>query len=235
MASFEGFPSGRVRFTSIPAPFFTDLLPQIDDLGELKVTLYFFWRLDRMEGAFRYLRLEDFLDDAAFIAGMGESQENARTNLRAAVEKAVERGTLLKASVTLENREVALYFLNTLRGKAAVKAVRDGKWQPSSDPQMPVTLDLEKPNIFNLYETHIGPLTPMIAEALRDAEGEYPPEWVEEALRIAVENNVRKWRYVQAILERWQEEGRDARRDQKDAQEDRKKYIKGKFSDSVEH
>ena len=34
MSPFTGFPSGKVRFTSIPAPFFSDLLPEIDQLGE---------------------------------------------------------------------------------------------------------------------------------------------------------------------------------------------------------
>ena len=63
-----------------------------------------------------------------------------------------------------------------------------------------MALDVERPNIFRLYEENIGPLTPLIAEMLRDAEKTYPADWIEEAFKIAVENNVRRWRYIEAIL-----------------------------------
>jgi DNA replication protein len=82
----------------------------------------------------------------------------------------------------------------------------------------------EPANIFRLYEENIGPLTPMLAEALREAEREYPPAWLEDAIRIAVKNNKRNWNYIQAILRRWQREGRDERKDRGDAEEIRHKY-----------
>ena len=60
MPSFAGFPSGKVRLTPIPGPFFSELLPEIDHLGELKVTLYAFWFLDHLEAPVRYLTYADF-------------------------------------------------------------------------------------------------------------------------------------------------------------------------------
>jgi DnaD/phage-associated family protein len=81
-----------------------------------------------------------------------------------------------------------------------------------------------RPNIFRLYENNIGPLTPMIAEILQDAENTYPPAWIEEAIRIAVENNKRNWRYVEAILRRWQEGGRDEREDRRDTEKSLRRY-----------
>ncbi len=51
MAAFKGFPEGKVRQTPIPEPLFSELLVEIDDLAEFKLTLYVFWRLNRMEGA----------------------------------------------------------------------------------------------------------------------------------------------------------------------------------------
>jgi hypothetical protein len=36
---FDGFPPGKPRVISLPATFVTNLLPLIDDLAELKVTL----------------------------------------------------------------------------------------------------------------------------------------------------------------------------------------------------
>src|SRR3972149_8425675 len=163
MAAFKGFPEGKVRFTPLPAPFFGDLLPQIDDLNELKVTLYAFWKLDRLEGDTRYLQLQDFAEDEGFMAGLGSEPQNA---LQDGLARAHSRGTLLKADLELEGEARAFYFLNTARGRAAVQALADGKWAPSGDPRYPLTLSQERPNLFALYEQHIGALTPMIADAL---------------------------------------------------------------------
>jgi DnaD/phage-associated family protein len=232
MPTFHGFPSGKTRFTRIPEPLFTELLPRIDHLGELKVTLYAFWRLDQMEGRFRYLRFEDFAGDERLMAGMGEQPEK---ELQVSLDRAVARGTLLEANIELEGRAQVLYLLNTPKGQAALGAIEKGLWQPSGDENYPIELELAAPNIFRLYEQHIGPLTPMISEALTEAEAEYPSDWIEEALRIAVENNVRKWRYVEAILRAWQEEGKDDRTDKKGAEEDRRKYVEGKYSEFIEH
>jgi DnaD/phage-associated family protein len=66
-----------------------------------------------------------------------------------------------------------------------------------------------KPDIFELYEQNIGPLTPMIAEELKDAEGQYPADWFLPVFRIAVEQNKRRWSYIAAILRRWEAEGPD--------------------------
>jgi DNA replication protein DnaD len=75
----------------------------------------------------------------------------------------------------------------------------------------------------------------MIAERLGDAEDNYPAQWIEDALQIAVENNVRRWSYVEAILKRWQEGGRDERTDRRDTEKDRRRYIEGEFSEFIEH
>jgi DnaD/phage-associated family protein len=234
MRIFPGFSEGKTRFTPLPAAFYVELLPDIDHLGELKVTLYAFWRLDRMEGTFRFIQLSDFLGDARFMEGMGRDPADAAANLDEALKRAVERGTLLKAIHEKDGKTQDIYFLNSPKGRAAVEAIRQGKWAPEDGLQVPAGLSLERPNIFKLYEEHIGPLTPMIAETLRDAERTYPYEWIEDALRIAVENNVRRWRYVEAILRSWKEEGRNEQ-DRRDPEKDRRRYVEGEFSEFVEH
>ncbi len=232
---FVGFPEGKVRFTSIPDLFFPELLPVIDHLGELKVTLYTFWRLDHMEGTFRYMQRENYLEDADFMLGLTGEPEQAEADLDDAIERCVVRGTFLKATLELEDGSQDFYFLNTPKGRAAVKAIDQGEWRHTGDPASPVELIAEKPNIFNLYEENIGPLTPMIAETLKDAEDTYPYQWIEDGVRIAVENNVRRWSYVEAILKRWQEGGRDERKDRRDTEKDRRRYVEGEFSDFIEH
>lgn len=80
-----------------------------------------------------------------------------------------------------------------------------GVYQPNQKP-LSIAIKQEeqgaqKPNLFKVYEQEIGAITPLIADALKDAEKEYPPGWVEEAIQIAVERNVRNWKYVRAVLE----------------------------------
>ena len=50
MQRFNGFPPGKARTVAVPGQFFSELLPMIDDLAELKVTLYLFWALQQQEG-----------------------------------------------------------------------------------------------------------------------------------------------------------------------------------------
>jgi DnaD/phage-associated family protein len=223
MTAFQGFPDGKVSFTRIPGLFFSELLPQIDHLGELKVTIYALWQLDRMGEQMRYLLARDFLDDEVFMQGMGATPKEAEAALKEALVMAVRRGTLLQANVELD-QELSLYFFNTSRGRAAVKAIQNGEWKPSGDPRIPVELGPERLSIYRLYEQNIGPMTPLLADILQDAEDTYPAEWIEEAFQISVEKNVRNWRYVEAILRRWHERGYDVRETRRDTEKSRRQY-----------
>ena len=42
---FTGFSSDKQKTIRVPEGFFSDVLPQIGSVLELKVTLYLFWRL----------------------------------------------------------------------------------------------------------------------------------------------------------------------------------------------
>lgn len=234
MTAFGGFSLNESRFTHVPDSFFTDLLPSIDHLGELRVTLYFFWRLGQSEEIFPYILESAIAGDETFLASFGASEKKARMALKESLDSAVGRGTLLHAGIQLNDRLESLYILNNLKGQAAIKAIEQGKWQPAESSEFPIKLDLAQPNSYRLYEEHIGPLTPIISDAIKDTEEQYPGHWIREAFEIAAKNNVRKWNYIEAILQRWQEEGRDERRDQKDPQKDRKKYAEGEYSDFIE-
>lgn len=222
--AFSGFPDGKVRLVPVPGPFFQELLPEIDHLGELKTTLFAFWYLDRLEGQFRYLRADDFLSDPHFVKAISSNPKQAPAQLEDALQQAVKRGTLLEAVVDVESKPEKLYFLNSPRGRAALTAIQHGEWRYSGDALHPLEIRVDMPNIYRLYEENIGPLTPLIAEELKEAESAYPAEWIEDALRIAVENNARNWRYVSAILNRWKEKGRDERKNRRDTEKDRRRY-----------
>ena len=215
MKMFPGF-TDKETFTQVPDSFFRDLLTQIEDADELKVTLYALWRFEHMEGRVRFLREQDFTECVP--------------DPLPALEKAAARGTLIR--VARESAE--FYFLNSPRGRAAAAAFAKGK---GAVPAVTTNVNPppERPNIFKLYEENIGPLTPMIADALKDAEQTYKPEWVAEALEIAVKSNKRNWKYVEAILRRWKEEGHAKKQDRRDAKEDGRRYTEGEFADYIEH
>jgi DNA replication protein len=232
---FSGFPEGKMHFTGIPDLFFTNLLPEIEDLGELKITIYAFRLLHNMEGAFRYLRRENFSRDEVFMQGLAQDPGEASKILDQALRLCVERKTILSTSIELDTGLQTFYFLNSPKGRAALQAVETGEWRHSGNAEAPLELLPQAPNIFSLYEENIGPLTPMIADTLQAAEQNYPYPWIEQAVRIAVENNVRRWTYVEAILKRWQEGGRDERTDRRDTEKDRRRYVEGEYSDFIEH
>ena len=231
---FDGFPPGKINTTRIPTLFFKELLPQIDDLDELKVTLYALWQITRLEGEVRFLKEEDFSGDPIFMAGMGATTAAQQRAVRAGLELAVNRGTLLKTTVPDKDDQLAIYFFNSPRGQAAVQSVADGSWRPSDGDLPTPTLSLEQPNIFQLYEENIGPLTPLIADTLREAESEFPEDWIRQAVGIAVQNNVRKWNYIEAILRSWQDGGRDERQDRGHTKKDRRGYLEDEFAEFIE-
>jgi DnaD/phage-associated family protein len=218
MKIFKGFTDSET-FTQLPDAFFHHILKDINDAAELKVTLYLIWRIEHMDGPFRALSQMDFN-----VKDLGLPAEEITQGLK----KAVQRGTLLEVQ-----RETMVYFLlNSPRGRATVHAMESEKWNPKTAMSAP---PIERPNIFKLYEENIGPLTPLIADALKDAENLYSPEWVADAIELAVTNNKRSWKYSEAILKRWKEEGRAEKQDRGDTEKDRRKYVEGKYSDFIEH
>lgn len=77
-----------------------------------------------------------------------------------------------------------------------------------SEPPKPVADPEAVGKVVRAYESHIGMITPHIKELLVAAVQDYPLDWILEAINIAVENNVLKWRYAGAILESWRTKGK---------------------------
>jgi DnaD/phage-associated family protein len=233
---FPGFPAGKLRQTRIPNLFFSDLLPIIDDLAELKLALYCFWQLGQRSGELRYLRRADLAQDAALMSAL----EGGADALDAAIERALARGTLLRVYVHREGQIPEEWlFLNTARSREFVAQIESGELPDLEGiipPDTVARLRAERPNIFNLYEQNIGMLQPLIADELREAERAYPGPWLEDAFRQAVRMNKRNWRYVQAILQRWAAEGRDdgiAGQDSDEAR--RRRYVPDGYADLIKH
>ncbi len=212
MGTFKGFPAGEVRYTSLPDIFFSQLLPAIGDLAELKVTLHVFWLLQGQKGYPRYVSGNQLRGDATLLKGLDETGETAFDALERGLNLAVARGTLLWLTVWrghgTETTTDAWYFLNDDEGRRAYRQVEEGTLSLDVHVVPPPPLPAERPTIHDLYERHIGLLSPIIAQELSEAAVTYPAQWIEEAFEIAVERGVRRWRYVRAILERWTREGK---------------------------
>ena len=114
---------------------------------------------------------------------------------------------MVSSLLTALYAEKPLYFLNSPKGRAALERLEDGTWIPNSFLHLSGQSEVFRPTIFKLYEENIGPLTPMIADILRDSEKEYPYEWISDAVQEAVINNARSWRYIEKILKSWKENG----------------------------
>lgn len=235
MQKFDGFPPGKHRQITVPARFFNELLPLIDDLAELKVTLFCFQALYQKQGLHNYLTETELRGYATLLDSLRgiDAEADPQAVLTAALDRAVARASLLRVVVDVDGSARTLYFFNTMRGRRAVEQLNAGHWQLDNTEEIEILP--ERPNIYTLYEENIGLLTPIIADELKDAESSYPAIWIQEAMRLAVENNKRSWRYIHAILKRWQQEGKQTheKSGRPDGEAEGDGFF-GKYSDIVE-
>jgi len=225
---FQGVPPGRLTFTSVPNVVFSELLPLMDDAAELQVTLRVFYLLSQKKGSPRYVTEHELRADETLMRALEFNPQNLKRGL----EKAIAHGALLQ----VEADGAAWYFFNTPEGRKALEQIERGEFKSVETTRLVEPPAEPTPNIFKLYEQHIGALTPLIAEELKEAEQEYPPEVILDAFRIAVENNARSWRYVNKILSDWTRRVRPTRsmRDEKTrrpASRQRRPTITGKLAD----
>ena len=224
--SFPGFPRGT-RYTPVPNQLFGPLLEAIDDVAELKCTLRAIWLLHQKKGYPRYLTLGELMSDRVLLSAIRDCTEKPGDTIRASMEKAVCRGSFLAATIGGLVGSERAYLLNTEPNRKAMPRLLDGMKENGAPGQTDGQALPERPNIFLLYEQNIGMLTPLIGEKLKEAGDNYPAAWTEEAFKLAVQYNQRKWIYIERILERWATEGKDDGEPRRHPQKgDRQRYLK---------
>jgi len=240
MKSFNGFKSNRDQNTSLPHELFSEILPSITNLYELKTILYILWFVEYNELEYPFITIEQLKNDDVYLSGLGNQISEQLKHLHESVKQAINDGILIELNQEITKTTIDCYLLNNPKGREALELIKKGVLQLETITDNSLRLTQVKPNIFQIYEENIGIITPVIATALKDLEKEYPTNWIEEAMKEAVRSNVRKLRYIEAILMNWKEEGRyertDRRRSQKDQEEyDPDKYIDGEYSDFIDH
>ena len=231
MEKFKGFPVGELRFTSVPDLFFARLLPQIDSLTELKVTLHFLWVHYRH--ARQAISFNELLTDETLVYSLALIHGDVELALIQGLNRAVERGILLCVQVEDDAGPQDLYLLNSERGRQALAKFEAGEVGVVAMSGAEMATPTKRPNIFELYEDNIGLISPILADELKDAEATYPPHWIEDAFKIAVENNVRKWSYIRAILERMATAGREGTEEKDET--GKSWYTDEEFRELIEH
>jgi DNA replication protein len=205
---------GEPHGNSIPLArtFFESTLPKTRDLAELKAVLHV--AVTAHDLNLPAVGLDVLLSHAVLRSIAPDvSPEPAEARVRQALERAVVNGALLQLRVGKADSARLCYLLNTEESRALIARLSAGDASASAQLGIDGTdpVEVYRPNAFALYERWIGPLSPLLADRLRDAERLYPREWIEAALREAAAHEHRSWRYIEEILSRWEREGGPAR------------------------
>lgn len=209
---FEGFGSGE-RVTPLPQSFWLELLPGMTDPAELVVTLYALDALSRVRRFPRRLALAELRNTRALIEALDSlcPERELEQAFNDGLSGAMQRGSLLCERIQQAPDDPQSGWSDWI-------AVNDpdGRRAMAFAPALPASVPTPRAaqprggGIIQLWQDAFGTgLTPLLRDELLEAESRYPYDWLRDAFTEAAAQHVRSWRYVQRILERWQEEGRD--------------------------
>ena len=125
MAVFAGFSKVKGE-TILPNEFFDQLLPQMDDFSELKVFLHVLRRLEHQTGWPRVISRTELLHDEQLtvsLAAVGDTRSLPEL-LDHALERASQRGCLLRLTVRDGEQSEEWFLLNTERGRAVLRELQ---------------------------------------------------------------------------------------------------------------
>lgn len=152
MRKFVGFDIGdgpERRFTGVPAAFFTQLLPQITNMAELKVTLHTFFLAGQKKGEPKWVGYWELAEAEDLLDGLKRRGDPrpAEELLREGLELALTRGTLIRLVAApappeffqgfegageLEPVSVTWFLLNTAQNRDFVARLEKGEVQLES-------------------------------------------------------------------------------------------------------
>ncbi len=201
--SFEGFP-GIGKATAIPNTFYSAVLPAMREPGDLIAFLWVARLVQDQQGDARFVTADQVwaLPD---VASTFDTLAAGRDSLDRGLAACVELGALLALDLAGGGHQETVYFVNNPASRRAVARARGGdlELRPGAIAYEPPPT--RRPNIFHLYEEHVGTITPLVAERLLVAAEQYPEHLIESAFREAAERNIRNWKYIERMLQNWSE------------------------------
>lgn len=204
--SFEGFSSGA-PVTPLPQAVLRDLAPLMTDPAELIVTLYAVEAISRVRRYPRRMLCQDLRESRSMIEALASmcGPRDVDEAFADGLDAAVERGSLLRARAVEDGVWNEWIALNDADGRRALGA--------ASMPQARQSVQGREAaygSASEIWQSAFGTaMPPILTEEVKAAESRFGIDWLLDAFQEAAANNVRNWRYVQAILERWETSGRD--------------------------
>jgi DnaD/phage-associated family protein len=197
----------RQGLVPLPPGFVERHLVHITNIVELKVTLHLCALVVQQRSQPRRVSWELLVADPLMRQSLMAvaPHSNVEDVLAEGLAAAVQRGSVLHVVQSDKHGRAINWYLVRTDANDAWATARD-----VSTTDEPVVVR-EVPSLVGLYEQHLGIVTPFIVAELKRAELQYPSGWIEEAMREAVVANVRSWRYVSKILQRWASQGRGNR------------------------
>lgn len=204
--SFDGFVSGA-PVTPLPQALLRDLTPAMSDPAELIVTLYAIEALTSVRRFPRRLECHDLRETRPMIEALASmcSPRDVDEAFSDGLRAAIERGVLLMGRSVDDGRWVEWLALNDADGRRALESA-------SMSPASATThgRDSTYSSAPEIWQSAFGTsIPPILTEEVKAAESRFGSDWLQDAFAEAAANGARSWRYVQAILERWETEGRD--------------------------
>ena len=116
-------------------------------------------------------------------------------NISGVAQRNVKSKTVAENNVTVAQRNVTV-----AESQLNKDSKRDSK-EIEEDGRSPK-------NLFSIYENEIGLLTPFIADAIEGwLKDGLPEKWIADGIHEAAAQNKRSWKYIEAILKRWDAQG----------------------------
>ena len=201
--SFDGFTSGA-PVTPLPQALLRDLVPAMSDPAELIVTLYAVEAISRVRRYPRRLLSSNLRESRTLLealAGMC-APRGADQAFVDGLDAAVARGSLLRSRSVVDEVWVEWIAINDADGSRAM----------ASPTMLQVTTPIGgrkalDSGVLEIWQSAFGTSPPpILVEELKAAEARFGVEWLRAAFTEAAASNVRNWRYVRKVLDRWESE-----------------------------
>lgn len=199
----EGF-SDKTKYLGLPVTIFSEIIEKIENITDFKILLRLIYLTQTKKGKFQFCTIDELLADRILMRTLQKTypQSDKKEIIEKSFNQLIKLELIIKISQKSDNEKA--YFLNTKFNRSVVNKFSNH----SMEKLDPWEGDEFVSNIFALYEQNISTLTPIIAEKLREAEENYPPDWIHEAFTEAVKNNKRNWAYISSILTKWNIQGK---------------------------